>query len=144
MPTSDDAKPFATWCVMTHARPVLIDALRLWGLQDIANAIEQAPSLAALRFVVRDADRHIRERIAFEPLRRDLARAVNTLNIAATFAARGDAENTAAVVIGVFTHATSAQVWRRPWTRFTWQQQRSAVIMRVQQEQNAYRMRQAL
>ncbi|MCC7452463.1 MAG: hypothetical protein IT324_33995 [Anaerolineae bacterium] len=139
MPTGSDDKPFATWCVMTHARPVLIDALREWGLQDIANAIEQAPSLAALRFVVRDADRHIRQHIVFGPLRRDLARAVNTLHIATTFAARGDAENTAAVVVGVFTHASSAQAWRRPWTRFTWRQQRAAVITRVQREQDDYR-----
>ncbi len=126
---------------MTHARPVLIDALRVWGLRDIANAIEQAPSLAALRFVVRDADRHIRQRIAFGPLRRDLARAVNTLNIAATFAARGDAENTSAVVIGVFTHAISVQAWRRPWTRLMWGRQRAEVIAKVRREQSAYRSR---
>ncbi len=133
-----DGKAFATWCVMTHARPVLVDALRTWGLKDAASAIEKASSLAALRANAAHADVQIRQHIAFTPLRRDLSKAVTTLQAAITFAVRGDAENAAAVVIGVFTNSASAVSWRRPWSRLSWARRRVEVIAQAQREQNDY------
>lgn len=132
-------KAFATWCVMTHARPVLIAALRAWRLHDVAAAIERAASLTALRMAVRDADFAVRQRIFLGPPRRDLFSATSTLLAAITFARRGDAENTAAVVVGVFTNAASAHTWQRPWQRFGWRQTRAELIARVREEQRQYR-----
>ena len=132
---------FAYWCVMTHARPVLVATLRAWHLADLADPIDRARSLSALRFTTTDADAEIRRRIGFDPLRRDLSHAVNTLHAAATFAARGDAENAAAVVIGVFTHAASAQTWHRPWTRLGWKRRRHDVIVSAQREQQLQQQR---
>jgi hypothetical protein len=130
---------FAFWCVMDHARPVVIDALRAWHMETLADPIAKAPSLASLRLAATDADIAVRGRIGFDPLRRDLSHAINTLHAAATFAARGDAENTAAVVVGVFTHAASAVLWRRPWTRFGWKRRRATLIATVRHEQQTYR-----
>ena len=128
----------ASWLVMSHARPPLVDALRSWGLSEIAAAMEQARSLSALKRLAADADAQVRERIIFAPLRRDLSHAVTTLQAAATFATRGDIENTAAVVIGVFTHAASAMSWRRPWMRLSWRRHRADVIARARREQSEY------
>jgi hypothetical protein len=133
-----NARIFATWCVMNHARPALVSALRAWGLQEPATAIERATSLAALKILAAAADAEIRRKIVFVPLRRDLSHAVTTLQAAITFATRGDAENAAAVVIGVFTNAASALSWRRPWTRLSWRARRAQVIATARQEQQAY------
>jgi hypothetical protein len=132
-------KPFATWCVMVHARPVLVRALRAWGLGTSACAIERAASLTALRMVALDVDADVRKTIRFVPLRRDLSNALNTLHAAATFASRGDAANTAVVVIGVFTNASSALAWRRPWMQLSWRRYRAEVITSARREQSAYR-----
>jgi hypothetical protein len=40
------------------------------------------------------------------------------LQVAATFAGRGDAENTSAMAVGVFGASATAMAWRRPWTLF--------------------------
>src|SRR3954468_2443847 len=88
---------FAEWCVMTHARPTITNALRSWGLRDAANWLEKADSLSALKMAALDADATVRKYIRFVPLRRDLSNALNTLHAAATFAARGDAANTGAI-----------------------------------------------
>jgi hypothetical protein len=122
---------------MTHARPVLIDALRAWGLNDAATNIERATSLGALKGASSEAAAAIRRAIIFLPLRRDLFQAAKTLQVASTFAVRGDAQNTSAVVVGVFVGAASAMTWRRPWQRFAWRKQRAQIIaetMRAQQE----------
>ena len=132
-------KLFATWCVMVHARPVLVRALRAWGLGTAANSLERAASLTALRLVALDADADVRKTIRFVPLRRDLSNALNTLHAAATFASRGDSANTAVVVIGVFTNANSALTWRRPWLRLSWRRLRAEVIASARREQSAYR-----
>src|SRR5215813_11186168 len=131
-------KAFAAWCVMTHARPALVRALRAWGLGGAADKLEQAASLSALKIIVMDVDSEVRKVIRFVPLRRDLAHAANTLHAAATFAARGDSGNAAAVVIGVFTNAESALAWRRPWLRFSWSKRRAAIIADARREQTAY------
>ena len=123
---------------MTHARPVLVGALRAWRLTAAAAEIERASSLTALKMLVSDADAEIRRKIVFVPLRRDLSHATATLQAAITFATRGDAENTAAVIIGVFTHAASALSWQRPWTRFSWRKRRAEVIARARREQQDY------
>jgi hypothetical protein len=124
---------------MTHARPTLVQALRTWGLGKAVRAIEDAPSLGALKLMAFDAYAQVRRSIRFRPVRRDLFHALNTLHAAATFAGRGDAENTAAVVIGVFTGAASARSWRRPWTRLHWRERRAEVIATARREQNAQR-----
>lgn len=134
--TADSAP--AAWLVMSHARPTLVHALQAWGLNEIAADVEQARSLSALKRLAADADAQVRERIVFAPLRRDLSHAATTLQAAATFAMRGDIDNTAAVVIGVFTHAASALSWRRPWMRLTWRQRRADVIARARREQTEY------
>jgi hypothetical protein len=131
-------RTLAAWLVLTHARPALVDALRAWGLRDTADAIEQARSLSSLKRLAADADAQIRARIRFAPLRRDLSHAAVTLQAAATFAMRGDIENTAAVVIGVFTHAASAVSWQRPWERLSWSRRRAEVIARARREQSDY------
>jgi hypothetical protein len=134
LPGADD-KGIAAWCVMEHARPVLVKALRAWGMGRAASEVGQAASLSVLKIACVDADVQVYKRIVFPPLRRDLSHALATLQAAATFAARGDVENTAAVVIGVFTHAASALTWRRPWTRLTWRRRRAEVIAGAQREQ---------
>jgi hypothetical protein len=133
-------RTFSEWCVLTHARPVIVEALRLWRLNDAASWVESAPSLPALKLMALDADEMVRRHIRFVPLRRDLSNALNTLHAAATFALRGDAVNTAAIVIGVFTNAASARSWRRPWTRFMWRKRRAEVITRARREQAQYRV----
>src|SRR2546423_12712721 len=95
-------KAFSGWCVMAHARPALLEALRAWGLSEAAARLEQAASLNALRLLAGGVTDLIRKQIRFIPLRRDLSHAAMTLQVAATFAARGDAENNAAVLICVF------------------------------------------
>jgi hypothetical protein len=132
-------KVFATWCVMDHARPVIIHALRRWKLMEAADVLENAPSLAALRAGTQYADAQIKRRIAFTPVRRNLSNAVRTLQAAATFATRGDAVNASALVIAVFTSSASAIAWRRPWTRLRWQKERGEVIARARQEQALHR-----
>jgi hypothetical protein len=134
LPGADD-KTFAAWCVMDHARPALVKALRAWGMRRAASTVGQATSLSVLKIACVDADVQVRQRIVFPPLRRNLSHALATLQAAATLAARGDAENTAAVVIGVFIHAASALSWRRPWTRFTWGRRRAEVIAGARREQ---------
>lgn len=136
-PASARDKSFAMWCVMVHARPVLIRALKVWGLASAASAIERAASLSALRLVALDADADVRKTIRFGPLRRDLSHALNTLHAAATFAARGDSDNAAVVVIGVFTNASSALAWRRPWLHLSWRKHRAEVIASARREQSA-------
>src|SRR5712692_8919227 len=131
-------KSFATWCVMVHARPVLIRALRVWGLGTAASALERAASLTALRLVALDVDADVRKTIRFVPLRRDLSNALNTLHAAATFASRGDSANAAVVVIGVFTNASSALAWRRPWMQLYRRRHRAEVIASARREQFAY------
>src|SRR5579859_6967271 len=116
-PGSMRDRSFARWCVMVHARPMLVQALRAWGLGTCSIAIERAGSLTALKMAALDANAEVRQTIRFGPLRRDLSSAANTLHAAATFASRGDAANTAAVVIGVFTNAGSALAWQRPWRK---------------------------
>jgi hypothetical protein len=123
---------------MNHARPALVSALRAWGLQAPATAIERAASLTALKVLAADADAEIRHKIVFVPLRRDLSHAATTLQAAITFATRGDAENAAAVAIGVFTNAASALSWRRPWTRLSWRVRRAQVIATARREQQAF------
>jgi hypothetical protein len=134
LPGADD-KLAAAWYVMDHARPEMVKALRAWGMRRAASEVEQAASLPVLKIACVDADVRVRQRIVFPPLRRDLSHALATLQAAATFAARGDVENTAAVVIGVFTHAASALSWRRPWTRLTWRRRRAEVIAGARHEQ---------
>ena len=124
---------------MFHARPVLVDALRIWGLSDIAATVEAATSTGALRMIAGEAGEKIRRVILFPPLRRDLRSAARTLQMAATFAGRGDAENAAAMSIGVFTNAASALSWRRPWTRFGWRKRRAEVVAMAVNEQKAHR-----
>jgi hypothetical protein len=124
---------------MSHARPALVGALRAWGLAKAASDIEQTASLGALKLTVFDAYTQVRQSIRFGPARRDLCHAINTLHAAATFAGRGDVENTAAVVIGVFTGAAGARSWRRPWTRLHWRERRAEVIAAARREQNAQR-----
>ncbi len=124
---------------MTHARPALVQALRAWGLGKAARDIEEAASLAALKLTAFDAYSQVRRATRFGPVRRDLSQALNTLHAAATFAGRGDVENTAALVIGVFTGAASARSWRRPWTRLRWRERRAEVITTARREQNAQR-----
>ncbi len=136
-------RAFAEWCVMKHARPALVQALRAWGLGKAARDIENSTSLAALKLTVFDAYAQARRSIRFGPARRDLSHALNTLHAAATFAGRADVENTAAVVIGVFTGAASARSWRRPWTRLHWRERRAEVIATARREQNAQRSSQA-
>ncbi len=131
-------RALAAWCVMTHARPALVHALRAWGMGETAAAIEGAQSLSALKRLAADADAQVRNRIVFAPLRRDLSHAATTLQAAATFATRGDVENTAAIVIGVFTNAASALSWRQPWIRLVWRRRRAEVIARARREQNDY------
>jgi hypothetical protein len=135
-------KAFATWCVMEHARPYLVRTLEIWGLETAAAGLQNAPSLSALKFAAMDADEQIRHWIKFRPLRRDLANAANTLHAAGTFALRGDAVNTAVVVVGVFTNAASARLWRRPWMHLTWRRRRAEVIARTRKEQDQYRLAQ--
>lgn len=135
------AKAFAAWCVMTHARPALINALRSWGLADAAQSLEKAESLGALKGAATEADATVRQKIRFGPLRRDLSSAAGIMQAAITFATRGDADNTAAVVIGVFTNAASALLWRRPWKHFRWRQQRARVIATARREQEDQRQR---
>jgi len=137
-PAQASDKQFATWCVMVHARPLLIRALRAWGLVTAASALERAGSLAALRMAALDADAEVRKTISFGPLRRDLSNALNTLHAASTFASRGDSANTAVVVIGVFTNANSPLAWRRPWKQLSWRRQRAQVIASARREQSAY------
>jgi hypothetical protein len=138
--TAEEAKSkaFAEWCIMSHARPALVEVLRAWGLPGAAAEIEQAASLSAVRLLASDVITLVRKAIVFVPLRRDLSHAATTLQVAATFAARSDAENTAAVVVGVFTHVESALLWKRPWSRLTWRKQRAEIIRRVRREQNEY------
>jgi hypothetical protein len=125
---------------MSHARSALVGALRAWELAKSAKAIEDTASLGALKLTVFDAYTQVRQSIHFGPVRRDLCHAINTLHAAATFAGRGDVENTAAVVIGVFTGAASARSWRRPWTRLHWRERRAEVIAVARREQNAQRV----
>src|SRR5258708_1517771 len=138
-PALANDKPFATWCVMVHARPLLIRALRAWGLGTAAAALERAGSLTALKMAALDADADVRKYISFGPLRRDLSNALNTLHAAATFTLRGDSANAAVVVIGVFTNASSALAWRRPWIQLSWRRHRAEVIASARREQSAYR-----
>lgn len=138
LPSSVD-KDFATWCVMDHARPALVRALHVWGMGDIATVIESAASTGALRLVAGEVSQKVRRVIVFGPLRRDLASAASTLQLAATFAGRGDAENTAAMSVGVFTNTASALSWRRPWTRLGWRKRRAEVIALAVSEQRAFR-----
>jgi hypothetical protein len=138
MPDPQIDKAFATWCVMNHARPVVLDALRQWGLREAADVMEQAASLTALKQAAMFADDSIRQRIGFRPVRRNLSNAVRTLQAAATFASRGDAPNAAAVAIAVFTSSASASAWRRPWMRLRWQKDRVEVIARARREQRRY------
>ncbi len=128
-------KAFSVWCVMQHARPVLAQALRAWGLQDAATSIEATHSLNALKLTVLDAYEIVMRSIYFWPVRRDLSKALNTLHAAATFASRGDSTNTAAIVIGVFTGAGGALAWRKPWQRFGWRQRRAQIIAAARHEQ---------
>lgn len=121
---------------MTHARPELVHALQSWGFA--ATNLEHAASLNALKMAAKDLHTEIDHHIVFGPLRRDLSHAISTLQAAATFAGRGDAENTAAVVIGVFTHTASALSWRRPWTRLNLTRLRSMAISSARAAQNAY------
>src|SRR5258708_2509553 len=138
MNEASGGKTFATWCVMTHARPALVSAPRAWGPGGTANKLEQAAALNALKKAAMDIASEVRKVIRFVPLRRDLAHAANTLHAAATFASRGDGGNTAAVVIGVFTNAGSALAWRRPWLRLAWRKRRAEIIAEARREQSAY------
>ena len=140
-PQSDKVsyKAFATWCVMDHARPVAMHALRTWGLGEAADVMAQAASLSALKQAAMFADDSIRHKIGFRPVRRNLSNAVRTLQAAATFASRGDAANASAVAIAVFTSSASALAWRRPWTRLRWQAARADVIARARSEQRLHR-----
>ena len=129
-------REFAHWCVMHHARPELVKTLRLWGLKDAAHHLEVANSIAAARMAALDAEEWVRRVIRFGPLRRDLMKATKMFHAGATFAGRGDAENTSAIIIGVFVHTASAQTWRRPWTRFGWRERRAQVIATARREQS--------
>lgn len=140
--SADQDKAFATWCVMAHARPYLVRTLEVWGLYTAAAGLEQAASLSALKYAAMDADEQIRRWIKFRPLRRGLTNAANTLHAAGTFALRGDAVNTAVVVVAVFTNAASARAWRRPWLHLTWRRRRAEVIARTRREQDIYRLAQ--
>jgi len=138
---SAEDKAFSTWCVMQHARPAIAAALRAWGLEESAHALEITHSLGALKLATLDAyERVMRSTLfaLFWPVRRDLANALNTLHAAATFAGRGDSLNTAAVVIGVFTGAGGAMAWRRPWKRFGWRERRAEIIATARREQQAH------
>ena len=132
-------RAYVSWCVMTHARPALVFALRAWGLGAAASAIEQATSLGSLKIAAAEADSLVRRRIVFTPLRRDLSNAATTLQAAVTFATRADSQNAAAMAIGVFTNSSSALSWRQPWTRFTWRRRRAEIIATALREQDDYR-----
>lgn len=112
------SRDFAYWCVMEHARPVLLDALNAWGLREEAARIAASETTGALRKTLLDAHSVVAAKIRLAPSRRSLLRALSLLQVAATFAGRGDAENTSAMAIGVFGASTTALAWRRPWTFF--------------------------
>ena len=133
--TQPGDRAFSTWCVMQHARPILIHALRAWGLRRSAAAIESTQSLSALKLTAQDAYRDIHRIIWFSPARRDLARALSTLQVALAFAGRGDSQHTAAMALGVFSGAAGALAWRRPWQRLRWRQRQAEVIATARREQ---------
>jgi hypothetical protein len=81
----------------------------------------------------------VRRRIFFFPAQRELFHALFTLQVAATFAGRGDGENASATAIGVFTGSAGALAWRRPWQRWGWKQRRTMIIDHALREQEAYR-----
>lgn len=118
-PTPETVPDFARWCVMDHARPALLEALYAWGLSDEADQIAESESPSALRAILLDAHRRTARRVRLAPARRHLLRALSLLQVAATFAGRGDLENTSAMALGVFGASATAVAWRRPWTLFT-------------------------
>lgn len=138
-PPSPAAFVFARWCVLTHARPVLVTALRAWGFAQEACALEKAASTGALRPLTLDALQAVRRTRRFQPARRDLMGALSALNASATFAGRGDSENAAAMAVGVVVGARSALAWRRPWQHFRWRERRAAIIHAARQEQISHK-----
>ncbi|MCC7206617.1 MAG: hypothetical protein IT323_04885 [Anaerolineae bacterium] len=111
-------RDFARWCVMDHARPALLDALNAWGLREESALIAASDTPGALRTALPDVHRRVAAKLRLAPSRRSLLRALSLLQVAATFAGRGDAENTSAMAIGVFGASATALAWRRPWTLF--------------------------
>jgi hypothetical protein len=104
---------------MDHARPALLAALNAWGLRDESAHIAESDSPGALRTALLDVHRRAALRLRFSPSRRSVLRALSLLLVAATFAVRGDAENTSAMATGVFGASAMALAWKRPWTLFT-------------------------
>lgn len=103
---------------MDHARPVLLDALNAWGLREEATRIAESGTPGALRSALLEAHSRVAVKTRLAPARRSLLRALSLLQVAATFAGRGDAENTSAMALGVFGASATARAWRRPWTLF--------------------------
>ncbi len=134
-----ESQAFARWCVLNHARPAVVEALRAWGLSEAATQIEDAPSLSALKAILAEVETSVRRHIRFGPLRRNLLNGIRSLQNAATFASRGDAENTPTLAISAIAHAASAMSWRRPWTRFSWKRRRAELIAAARQAQRQAR-----
>lgn len=134
-PQRQDLRAFGVWCVMQHARPALVRALRAWGFRSMAKEIENSPSPSALRYVLAHVYHDVNPHVLLGPVRHELIRGVLSLQLAATMAGRGDGIAASLWVIGVFTSAAGALSWQRPWTRLNWRQRRTRILLKAVREQ---------